>query len=165
MLKATKQQPADLVTVILKNYADRGVFRGFSASPARAGRATFKMLWHRDRLFDLILDVPKKTLRFPVILPEVPANSDMYREFRAWVAERHSTELLEHRRIDRRKAQLSTANRGGNASLSITVKGNNFEYATRKLINAVHEAYMVFLADGRYYDYLVETLGLDPDRF
>src|SRR5450432_1692701 len=102
-----------LVTDILKNYADRGVFRGFSAGPVRGGRATFKMLWHRDQFFELILDVPKKTLRFPMILPGVPANSEMYREFRKWIAERHSPELLEHRRIDQKKARLTAGNRAG----------------------------------------------------
>ncbi|HEV2687533.1 MAG TPA: hypothetical protein VGV35_03235 [Bryobacteraceae bacterium] len=161
----TVQKQVELVAAILKNYADRAVFRGFSAEPIRNGRAIFKMLWHRDQFFDLILDVPKKTLRFPMVVPSVPANSPMYREFKQWIEERHSPKLLEHRRIDSRKARLKAGNRGGKASLTMTVKGNNFEYATRKLINAVHETYLVFLSDGRYYDYMVETLGLDPDKF
>jgi hypothetical protein len=153
------------VAGILKTYADRGVFRGFSEGASRAGRATFKILWHRDRLFDLILDVPKKTLRFPAVLPEVPAKSPMYREFRDFIESRHSTELPAHRGIDPRKARLQTAARAGAASLTLTVKGGNFEYGVRKLINTVHETYMVFLADGRYYDYMVETFDLDPDKF
>jgi hypothetical protein len=159
------QPVTDLVTEILKNYADRGVFRGFSAGPVRGGHATFKMLWHRDQFFELILDVPKKTLRFPMVLPDVPARSPMYREFRKWVEERHSPDLLEHRRIDTKKARLTAGNRAGRVSLTMTVKGANFEYGARKLINAVHEIYLGFLADGRYYDYMVETLGLDPDKF
>ncbi|HYL76025.1 MAG TPA: hypothetical protein VEU96_17580 [Bryobacteraceae bacterium] len=155
----------ELVGGILKNYADRGVFRGFSAGPVRGGRATFKMLWHRDRFFELILDVSKKTMRFPIVLPDVPADSTMYREFREFVESRHSPDLLEHRRIDSKKTRLRAGNRGGNASLTMTVKGKNFEYGVRKLIHAVHETYLVFLSDGRYYDYMVETLGFDPDRF
>jgi hypothetical protein len=153
------------VAAVLKNYADRGVFRGFSEGSVRAGRATFKILWHRDRYFDLIVDVPKKTLHFPVVLPDVPAQSPMYKEFRDYVESRHSVTLPEHRRIDARKARLQAGARGGNVSLTLTVKGADFEYGVRKLIHAVHEIYMVFLSEGRYYDYLVETLELDPDRF
>jgi hypothetical protein len=156
--------PADLVAAILETYADRGVFRGFSNAAASAGKAAFKMLWHRDRLFELILDVPKKTLRLPVVLPEVPASSSMYREFQEWVEALHSEDLLEHRRIDSKKARLRCGNRGGNVSLALTVKDGDYEYGTRKLIHAVHETYLTFLADGRYYEYMVETFDLDPDR-
>ena len=158
MVKA-KGSAVDLVAGILENYADRGVFRGFSKEP---GRARFKMLWHRDRLFEMILDVAKKTLRMPVVLPDAPKS--MYREFQEWVEARHSDELLEHRRIDSMKARLRCGNRGGNVSLTLTVKDGDFEYGTRKLIHAVHETYLTFLADGRYYDYMVETFDLDPDR-
>jgi hypothetical protein len=158
------KSPADLVAAILETYADRGVFRGFSKAAAGAGKAAFKMLWHRDRLFELILDVPKKTLRLPLVLPEVPASSSMYREFQEWVESLHSEDLLEHRRIDRKKAHLRCGNRGGNVSLALTVIDGDYEYGTRKLIHAVHETYLTFLADGRYYEYLVETFDLDPDR-
>src|SRR5258708_17030742 len=152
----------EVVAGILETYADRGVFRGFSKAASAGGKATFKMLWHRDRGFELILDVAKKTLRMPVVLPEVPAS--MYREFQEWVEERHSEELLEHRRIDRKKALLRCGKRGGNVSLTLTLKDGHFEYGARKLIHAVHETYLTFLADGRYYDYMVETFDLDPDR-
>ncbi len=35
----------------------------------------------------------------------------------------------------------------------------------RKLIHPVHEGYMDFLNDGRYYEYMAETFDLDPDKF
>jgi hypothetical protein len=155
----------ELVSGILQNYADRGVFRGFSQGPVRAGKAVFKLSWHRDRLFELVLDVPKKTLRFPVVLPDIPEESPMYREFQEWVEARHSAELPEHRRIDPKKVHLKAGKRGGSASLTLTVKRSEFEYGVRKLIHTVHETYMVFLNDGRYYDYMVETFDIDPDRF
>jgi hypothetical protein len=164
-LAAKKQTDAELVAGILQNYADRGVFRGFSIGSTLAGRSLFKILWHRDRFFNLMLDVPRKTLRFAPVLPEVPAKSAMYKEFKAYLKSRHSTKLPEHRRIDARKAQLSCGNRGGNISVTMTVKNGDFEYATRKLIHAVHEVYMDFLNDGRYYEYMVETFDLDPDKF
>ena len=122
------------------------------------------MLWHRDRLFDLILDTKRKTLRFPVVLPEVPASSSMYRELREFVASRCSDRMPEHRRIDVSKARVQCGNRAGNVSLTVTVLDGDFDYAARKLIHLVHEVYMDFLFDGRYYEYMIETFNLDPDR-
>src|SRR5260370_17628930 len=164
MPKKTRS-PIDLVTGILQNYADRGVFRGFSIGAATAGKSSFKILWHRDRFFDLIVDVPRKTMRFPTVLPEVPARSSMYKDFQEYIKSRHSTELPAHRRIDVRKAQLTCGNRAGNISVTITVKNGDFEYATRTLIHPLHEVYLDFLCDGRYYEYMVETFDLDTDKF
>jgi hypothetical protein len=152
-------KPIELVAAILESYARRGTFKGFSR-----GKSSFKILWHRDRLFDLILDTRKKTLRFPVVLPEVPARSSMYREFKEFVGSRHAAGLLEHRRIDPKKAVVRPSNRGGNIALTLTVKNGDYDYATRKLIHLVHEIFLVFLYDGRYYDYLIKTFGLDPDE-
>ena len=154
----------ELVGGILETYAARAVFRGFSHGPAGGGRAIFRMLWHRDRLFELILDVPRKTLRFPTVLPEVPPDSAMYREFREYVESRFSEDLPEHRRFDANKISIKCGNRAGNVSLTLTALDGDFDYATRKLIHLVHEVYLDFLLDGRYYEYMVEKFDLDPDR-
>lgn len=157
--------PIEQVAAILEGYANKGVFRGFSRGPVRAGKAIYKMLWHRDRFFELILDPARKTMRFPVVLPQVPANSSMYREFKEFVESRFAKSLPEHRRIDPKKAVIQPSNRNGNVALTLTVKGGDYEYGARKLIHLVHEIFLVFLYDGRYYDYLVETFDLDPDKF
>jgi hypothetical protein len=153
------------VADILEGYANRGVFRGFSRGPVRAGKASFKMLWHRDRFFDLILDPSRKALRFPIVLPEVPAKSSMNREYKEFVRSRSDASLPAHRRIDPKKAIVQPSPRAGNIGLTVTVKDGDWEYATRKLIHLVHETFMVFLYDGRYYDYMIETFDLDPDKF
>ena len=152
------------VAGVLENYAQRGIFRGFSQGPVSGGKTVFKMTWHRDRQFELILDVPKKTMRFPLVLPNVPAGSEMYREFKAFVASRFSDDFPDHRRIDNSKVAIKPVCRSGSVSLTLTVKDGDFEYAARRLIHLVHEIFLVFLYDGKYYDYLVETFDLDPDR-
>ena len=76
-----------------------------------------------------------------------------------------SKELPEHRRIDRRKVRISTAHRGGHLSLTLKVAGSDFEYVARKFIHLVHEVYLSFLNDGRYYSYMLRTFDLDPDKF
>lgn len=154
-----------LVTGILEGYAEKAVFRGFSAHPRGQGKAKYRMVWHHDRPFELLLDVHGKTLRFPVVLPGVPARSPMYRELQAFLKMRQSAETPEHRRVNPTKARLALTNQRGVVALKLTVKDADFEYATRKMIQVVHEIFMVFLVDGPYYEYMVEQLGLDPDRF
>ena len=141
---------------ILKEYAGRGVFRGFSAH-----RAGFRLLWHRNQFFDLLFDAGTKTLRIPVVMPSVDAA--MYTHYKEFVKERCSNAEPEHRRIDRKKARVRTACKGGKVALSMVAADGDVEYALRKLIHLVHETYMVFLYDGRYYTYLIDTFDLDPD--
>lgn len=164
-LKKKAPAPADTVTAVLEGYAERAVFRGFSARPGRGGKVTYKMVWHYDRPFELLLDVSKRTLRFPALLPGVPARSPMYSALQAFVKARQSLEIPEHRRVDPTKARLALANQKGSVSLTLTVKSADFEYAARKIVQVVHEIFLIFLVDGPYYDYMVEHLGLDPDRF
>ena len=153
-----------LVAETLENYAQRGVFRGFSRGPVRNGKASFKMLWHRDQTFELIFDAPKNTLRFPLVLPNVPAGSAMYQELKQFIAAQHADELPEHRRIDRQHAHILPSNRGGKVALTAHLVNGDCGYGTRKLIHLVHEIFLDFLFDGKYFDYLVETFELDPDH-
>jgi hypothetical protein len=153
------------VADVLEGYAQRGVFRGFSRDPAiRDGKCIFKLVWHHNRAFELVFDARRNTIRFPLLLPSVAADSSMYSELKRFIEERHSIEMPEHRRIDRRKAAASPSNQRGSISLTMRLKGDD-EYGARKLIHLVHEIFLVFLQDGRYYEYMVENFDLDPDRF
>lgn len=102
-------------------------------------------------------------MRIPLVLPDVPAASPMYTALREFVKSRHSDELPDHRRIDSMKARVQASNRNGNVSLTITLSGDDYEYAARKLIHLVHEVFLTFLQDGSYYEYMVETFGLNPE--
>lgn len=143
---------------ILKEYAQKGVFRGFSAHPSEP---SFRLLWHRNQFFDLVFDAKTKTLRVPVVMPSVDA--PMYAHYKEFVKERCSEEEPEHRRIDRQKVRVRTAWKGGKVAVSMVAVDGDLEYALRKLIHLVHETYLVFLYDGRYYNYLIDTFDLDPD--
>lgn len=123
------------------------------------------MLWHYDQRYELVLDVRKKTLTFPGLLPGIPAGSDMHRALQKFLHERQSKDVPPHRRVDPTRARLHSINRGGRVSVTVTSKDGDFEYATRRLILIVHEIFLGFLADGPYFEYLVEQFGLDPDRY
>jgi hypothetical protein len=153
----------ELVAETLEGYANRGVFKGFSRGPVSQGKATFRIAWHRGRVFELIFDLKTGAMRFPTVLPNVPADSTMYRELREFIKSRHSTDLPEHRRIDSDRAQVRSYNRAGNVSLVLRVNHVDCEYGTRKLIHLVHEIFLTFLVDG-YLDYMVEAFEFDADR-
>jgi hypothetical protein len=163
-METTPATEIDRIAAVLENFANRGVFRGFSRGTAHGGRPAFKLLWHRDRMFELVVDLDRGVVRMPVVLPSVPAGSSMHREFRQFVESRQSASLPEHRRIDADKTSVVCANARGNVGLRMSVHDRDYEYAVRKLVNLVHEVYLDFLYDGRYYDYLVETFNLDPDK-
>jgi hypothetical protein len=145
----------------MEGYARRGVFRGFSRGPVRGATAVFRLVWFRDRAFDLVVDTEKKCVMVPVVLPRVPDN--IYRDFKAFVQSHHDSSLPDHRRIDRTRARLRCAKHGGNASVGLTVKDGDYAYALRRLIHLIHETFVIFLLDGAYRDYVVAQPGADAD--
>lgn len=154
----------DTVAAVLAGYAERRVFRGFSRGPAGDGKAHFQFAWHRGRVFELTFDAKNATLRLPELLIDVPADITMYEDLKDFIRSRQSDDLPDHRRLDTRKIQIRTYNRSGNILLVMKIKDGDLDYAARKLIHLVNEIYLTFLADGKYFDYLVETFNLDPDR-
>jgi hypothetical protein len=155
------QSPLPGIRALMENYARRGVFRSFSSQPAPQGVAAFRMIWHRDRSFDLIVDTRKRAIIIPEVFPCVPA--PIYRDFKAFVESRHAASLPDHRRIDKSRAYVRSTNRRGTVSLRLAVKSGDYEYGLQRLIHLVHETYLLFLANGIYRDYLSEQLGVSFD--
>lgn len=155
---------ASQVGDLLEHYAGRGIFSGFSRQSQRPGSAEFRLRWHRNQVFQWVWNEAKQTLRIGCVLPAVPADSAMYRQFRAWLAARQDEALPAHRRCDRAKVALKTYNRGGDVALTMTVLDRDVDYAVPKLVSLVNEIYLDFLANGLYFDWLVETFELDPDH-
>jgi len=150
----------DRVAAVLEEYAAKGVFRSFDRT-----RSSFRMVWHHDRRFELRVDARKRALSFRAILPGVPVASEMYRELVQFVESRHGEDLPPHRRADRAKVQFRCTNRAGSVSLAAIIQDDDVEYATRRLVMMVHEIFLTFLVEGPYYEYLVEQLGLEEDRW
>ncbi len=146
----------------MEGYARRGVFRGFSAGPPRSGKSTFRMVWYKNRPFELAVDTAKGEFRFVNLLPELPAASPVYRDLKAFVKARQASDLPEHRRIDPDRADVRLQNRQGNVSLILSSPGD-LEYGARKVIHLVQEIFLSFLAEGLNLEYAVGTFELDPD--
>jgi hypothetical protein len=154
----------DIIAAALAGYAERGVFKGYSAAGRRQDKWAFRIVWHRNQVFELIVDLNDASMRFPRVLTNVPADSAMYAELKQFIKSRHADELPQHRRIDSDRATVQSYNRGGNVSLVMRIKDGDFEYAVRRFIHLMHEIFMAFLVDGSYLEYMVETFDLDPDR-
>jgi hypothetical protein len=153
-----------LVTRILEGYATNGVFRGFSVTAKTPTTAKFRVVWHYDRTLELVLRVPDGTLHLSSVLPNIPSRSPMYKDLKKFVETLQSGERPDHRRIDPARARLVCSNRQGNVAVTMAVVEDEFEYATRKLIHAANEIFMIFLRDGPYSEYIQEVLGTDPDE-
>lgn len=167
--KARKRRPAKrtvdpsaAVRKVLRDYANRGVFRSFSESDQRGGIAEFKFIWLSDIPINLRWNRRTSTLTFFDFLPEIPARSAMYSDLKDFVRARTSPKVPAHRRIDPRRAQVGYTNRGGNVSIRLKVKGTDYRYGANRAINLISEIYMGFLHN-RYYDYLVQNFGV-PDE-
>ncbi len=163
MVNATAT-PLDTVSQTLEDYGRRGVFRSYSRGNTSGGKTEFKVLWHRRKFFTLVFDSERDTLRFRLVLPNVPVDSEMYASLKKFLGSRRSANDRPHRDVDPEKTAIRPYNRGGAVSLGVQVMDADFEYGTRKLINLVNEIFLGFLVDGPYYEYMVENFDLNVDE-
>lgn len=131
-------KPLNIVRESLQAYADRGVFRGFSETSS--GR--FSFVWLIRHQMELQVDTAKQELRFRQLLPGVPARSTLYADLKDFIQSRHDSDLPEHRRIDRRRAEVSCFSRGGFLSVSLRVRNNQYAYGVNRIVNLVHELFL-----------------------
>ncbi len=150
-------KPLSVVRESLQAYADRGIFRGFSE--VRSGH--FEFVWLIRHRMELIVDTAKGVLRFKQLLPAVPADSTMSAELKRFIDARHDRELPEHRRIDRRRAEVYCTNRGGFVSISLKVKNNQYAYGVKTIVNLVHELFL-YLREA-HPEYLMENFDVPQE--
>jgi hypothetical protein len=155
--KPLSTSPLRVVGESLQAYADRGVFRGLSE--VRSGR--FQFVWLIGHRMELMVDPAKSLLCFRQLLPGIPARSARYAELKRFLEGRHDRELPEHRRIDRRRAEVGCSNRGGCVSVSLKVKNNEYAYGVNRIVNLVHELF-VHLRQS-HPEYLMENFDVPQE--
>ena len=132
----------DAVRSCLKEYADRGVFRGYSERPARLGRVVFRFSWLARDPYDLQYDPGTGTFVFLNALPNVEARSPLARALKTFVHGRSDESLPEHRRIDPDRAAVSAFVRNGDMRLSVVAQPEHHAYAANRVVNLMHEVYL-----------------------
>ena len=146
------------MTAALTHYADRGVFRGFRASPEARGRVAYEFLWLTRRPMRASLD-RRGILTFPALLPQ--ATNAIVAEMKSMVAARSTRAVPAHKRIDARRGKLTAAVRKGDFSLTADIRGRNQQYVVSKALNLVNEMF-VALHEG-HPDYLVQHFGISQE--
>jgi len=145
------------VREILKGYADRGVFRGFTE--VKDGQ--FRFIWLINNEMELSVDTSRQVLSFKRLLTGVPSGSLLYADLKSFIQHRHDPDLPAHRRVDMKRAGASCINRGGTVSVALKVKNSHYAYGANRLVNLVHE---LFLHLRQYYpDYLAENFDVPQE--
>lgn len=147
------------VTAAFQAYADRGVFRGFRAAPARRGRVVYEFKWLTKKPVRAEFDAATHTLRFPALLPDLGKTAAD--EMAALIEARSKRGIPEHKRLDGRRARLASVVRTGTLSLTATVRGRNHDYAVRTALNVINEMFVTL--HERHPEYLVEQFGISAE--
>ena len=114
-----------------------------------------------SRLLTFSFDSREGVLTFTNLLPNVPLNSMLYGDLQRFLESRSDRKIPRHRRIDSARAELSWTNRRGKVSIALTVRNNQYAYGVRKLINLVHEVFV--LLNDSYADYMNENFDVPQE--
>jgi hypothetical protein len=151
----------DVVRRTLQDYADRGVFKGFSERKGRTGATEFRFTWLTREPMVLEYDAKEERLTFRHLLPQVPRGSAIAAAVQELVESRSSKRIPEHRRLDPRRVRADGTQYGGRWSLRLQVAPRQHEYAVRKGVNLVNEVFTLLRAS--YPDYLWDVFGLPSE--
>lgn len=157
--------PADFAAktrAFLEAFSNRGVFEGFSEGEATHERLRFKLVWLQNKRFEILVDLTKRTVAVPMVLPNVPARSLLDRNWRRFVKDCTSAEKPPHRRIDPAKIATDCVKSRGALGVRFALLDDDVDYALQRLLHLVHETYVLFLLEGIYLDYVVEQFGPPP---
>jgi hypothetical protein len=153
--------PAEIVTAALQAYAERGVFRGFSAVSTRGGQQEYAFRWLLQRPFELTFDPKRNVLVFKQLFPEVDARSPMVAALKGVVDDRASRRVPVHKRFDGRRIRAACTVRRRAVAVEMHVRGGHHAFAVRHLLNLVNDLFLVL--HETYPDYLITHFGLSPE--
>jgi hypothetical protein len=150
-----------VVRSALENYAKRGVFTGFTHADGPEGKVIFSFMWLHDRQMELTLVPAKKALRFERMLPGVKSGTPFALDLKRLIERLKSDEVPQYRRVDPARASLTCSNRQDHLSVSIAVKGDDYEYAVNRMVNVAHELFVYLRSD--WPEYLMEYFN-EPEE-
>lgn len=143
----------------LQAYADRGVFRGLRATPASRGRVAYEFLWLTRTPTRAVFDQARGVLAFPLLFPGIDKAAAA--DLAVLVKSRTRRDLPDHKRLDARKARLTSTIRKGDFSLAMEIRGRNHDYAVKKALNLINEMFVEL--HERHPAYLVERFGMSTE--
>jgi hypothetical protein len=150
-----------VLTAALQAYADRGVFRGFRATPGRGGATDYAFVWLAPRPMRARSTGSGGRLDFPALFPGVPARTPLARDLSAAVGAAASAAVPAHKRLDRRRVVATSGVRGNAWSCALAIRGANQAYAVRAGLALVNDLWL--LLRERYPEYLSGQFGLSAE--
>ena len=153
--------PAETVDALLRDRADRGVFRSFAAARVR-GRLDCSVIWLGEQPIRIVFDPKRDALEFRDLLPNLPAKSVIYKDFRRFLKGRSAADLPAHRRVDPDRVKIRGRNRKGSVSVALVSLDRDWDYAVSKGLKLVNEVFLGFLR-GPYHEYMVNNFHEPED--
>lgn len=150
-----------VVRKTLQEYADRGIFRGFSEHQGRSGKTEFTFLWLTEYSLHLVCDARNASVRFNDFLPAMPVKSAVYADLRKFLRERVEGDLPKHRMVAPGRAAVRFVNRHGSVSLVLTVYRNQYRYGVKTILNLVNEIFL--LLQRSHTEYMWEHFNLPQE--
>jgi hypothetical protein len=145
----------------LQSYADRGVFRGFSATDGPRGTRHYRFTWTMRRPTNVVFSRTTATLSFADLFPHVAGAPGVVASLREEVRHRTTPAVPVHRRIDRRRAEVAATMRAGALSLRVRLKGRDGTAAVRAALALVNDLFL--LLQEHYPEYLVAHFGFKDE--
>jgi hypothetical protein len=154
------------VSSALRLYAERGALRDLVESRREEGpcyEASFTMAGGpRVRL---LCDELRGSLLLRDLLPQAPARGGLALELAALLAERSSSALPPHRRVDPELAELRAARQRGSAGLELRLRGgpqgSDWGWAAARAVNLAHE--VVVMVHERWPEYAHRHFGASTE--
>ncbi len=147
------------VTAALQAYADRGVFRGFRATPGARGRIDYGFLWLTRKPMAAAFDPRRGVLTFPALFPQVART--LAAELTSIVKSRRRKDQPEHKRLDGRRTRIAGSVRQGHFSLTVEIRGSNHDYAVKRTLNLINELFVAL--HEHHPGYLIEQFGISSE--
>lgn len=166
-MAGTASRPAGAAALVtacdaaLQRYADRGVFRAFSATAGARGTRAYTFLWLTKRPVTVALQPGRKTLTFQRLFPAVASTPGVARALRETLRSRHQADAPQHRRIDRRRLDVTLQGRAGDLSLVAVMRGRDTAASISTVLALINDFHLVL--HECYPDYLVAHFGVSDE--
>ncbi|MBM3773192.1 MAG: hypothetical protein FJW27_18280 [Acidimicrobiia bacterium] len=151
----------DAVDATLQTYADRGVFRGFSATDASGGLRHYRFIWLTRRPTKVTLAPQRRLLTFVRIFPDVARTPGVAPALKRALARVSDRPTPAHRRLDARRGTMATRSDGEDLSLRLTIASGTGVLAVKAALGVVNDLFQ--LLHECYPDYLATHFGISDE--
>lgn len=146
---------------MLQTYADRGVFRGFSATDGPRGLRHYRFVWLTRRSMTVTLAPQRRLLTFVRLFPDVARAPGVAPALQQALAGASRGTSPAHRRLDPRRGTMTCRRDGKDLSLRLTIAPGTGVHAVKAALGIVNDLFQVL--HECYPDYLAAHFGVSDE--